>query len=280
MNKFLKFLLFIFLFVLITEVCLAAQDAIVIVKKAVIYSDLEMTGPIGYVSRGKKIKIGEVPRNNAQLYPIIVSGKVAYIKVQDVSTEKEDLDTDRLSVERFTKATKEKYKERVTLNYYKFASQISLGTQNGDIKDKDAVNWDGVSLKGEVGIKKKWDLSILLNYMWASVGEEKFTAVELGAGGHYRLIETEKFLFRLGAEFLAIPFSNYSIGQDFRVNGYGYSAGAGFNLSYLVGENVGLEGFGGMYYTKITSLDPPKPYGAISPVFTGSRLGVGLYYQY
>src|SRR5680860_266278 len=110
---------------------MAVTDALVMSDRAVIYADQEMTSPIGYVPRGKKIKVGEVARNKAQVYPIIVSGKLAYIRVIDVSTEKDQLDSTRLVAERFQKATKHDPKTRTTLSYFSYTSQISLDTDNG-----------------------------------------------------------------------------------------------------------------------------------------------------
>src|SRR5687768_7328928 len=71
----------------------ASQEAIVTADQAVIYADEQMKSPLGYVKRGKKIKVGEVARNRAQVYPIIVSGKIGYIRVLDVSTERDALDS-------------------------------------------------------------------------------------------------------------------------------------------------------------------------------------------
>ena len=66
----------------------AIQDALVIAEQAVIYADEQMSAPVGFVRKGKKIKVGDIPRNRAQVYPIIVSGKIAYIRVIDVNTQK------------------------------------------------------------------------------------------------------------------------------------------------------------------------------------------------
>lgn len=279
MIKWLKYSC-IFLIIACLQCAFAAQEAIVVVPKAIIYSDLDMTSPLGYVKRGKKIVVGEVPKNKAQLYPILVSGKIAYIKVQDVTTEKESVDSDRLSVERFTKTTTEKFKESLALSYYRYSSQISLDNQNGTLSDNDSVTWDGLSLKGEVFVSEDWDLGILLNYMWSESGEEKFTAVEFGVAGLYSLYQTKKFFFRLEGQLLGIPFSNYELGSYFRVNGYGFSTGAGLNLAYVLTKKMGLEAYGGMYYTRLTGFDPPKPYGSIQPSFLGTRLGIGAFYQF
>ncbi|WP_408096226.1 hypothetical protein ACJVC5_14395 [Peredibacter sp. HCB2-198] len=258
----------------------AAQTAMVIADRAVIYSDKEMTSPIGYVSRGKKVKIGEIPRNRAQVFPIIISGKLAFIRAIDITTEKESMDSTRLSAERFQKSTRKEYKSKYVLSYVTFLSQISLSNSNSQLENGDAVQWHGVSLKGEAFIWKHWDLQILFNYLQAIKDKETFRVVEFGAGGAYRLINGQKFLLRLEGQFLAIPFSNYSLADDFRVNGYGFSTGAGLNANYYFNENWSFEGALGLYYMKTFGYDAPKPYKSIEPSFVGPRVTLGLSYTY
>jgi len=63
----------------------AAQDAIVKVDKAVIYSDTTLKSPIGFVRKGKKVRVGERLVRKGILLPIIISGKLAYIKISDLT---------------------------------------------------------------------------------------------------------------------------------------------------------------------------------------------------
>ncbi len=98
----------LFIFLIHCPQVWAAQEAIVIADRAVIYADKTMSSPVGYILRGKKVTIGEIPRNKARLYPIVVSGRVAYIRVTDVSTEIDNLDTNRLVAERFLRAARKK----------------------------------------------------------------------------------------------------------------------------------------------------------------------------
>lgn len=63
----------------------AAQDAIVKVEQAVIYSDTTMKSPIGFIRKGKRIRVGERALRKGVLLPIIVSRKLAYIKITDIT---------------------------------------------------------------------------------------------------------------------------------------------------------------------------------------------------
>jgi len=64
----------------------AAKWAIVSADKANVYSDVEMTSVIGFVKKGKKVRVGEVSKNQGKLIAIIVSKKIAYIAVSDLKT--------------------------------------------------------------------------------------------------------------------------------------------------------------------------------------------------
>lgn len=268
----------LFLFCFLCPKTWAAMDAIVIAEKAVIYSDTEMTSPLGYVRRGKKISVGEVPRNKARVYPTIVSGKVAYIRVEDVTTERESMHSERLVAERFKTATHEAYETKYTLAYFSYNSIMDINEDNAGVMDGASHQWHGISLKGEVLLRKKYDLQIISNYMYTSA--KAFNAFELGAGVGHRLIDREKFLLRLEGQLLSIPFSTFSYRSDFRIKSYGYTLGAGLNFLYKFENNWGIEAFGGAYRTSLFEFDLPKPYKGFSPVFFGSRIGVGVNYRY
>lgn len=258
----------------------AAQEAIVTVERAIIYSDLEMTSAIGYIKKGKKISVGDIPRNKAQVYPVVVSGKIAYIRVMDVTTERESMDSSRLVAERFKKVTINVKKSKIVASYFVYNSQINLNNQNAQLADADSVAWNGVSLKGEVLLKNSWDLQVLMNFMTAKVETEKFNVVELGVGGAYRFFDTKNFIARVEAQFLGVPFSSYEVGSDFLVRSYGYTLGAGLNMTYFFSKSWGVEGSLGVYRTHLMKFKSPEPYKEISPTFLGSRLGIGLNYSY
>lgn len=62
----------------------AIQYAVIQKYKAKVYADKELTSPIGYISKGKKVKVGEVLREYGTVLPIAISGRIAYIKVDDL----------------------------------------------------------------------------------------------------------------------------------------------------------------------------------------------------
>jgi hypothetical protein len=258
----------------------AAQDAMVSSERAVIYSDQAMSSPIGFISYGKKITIGEIPRNKSQVYPIIVSGKVAYIRAADVTTQKESMSSVKLTAERFKQNANPAPRSKLVPSYFYYDSQINLNHKNGQVSDKDSMTWHGLGLKGEVLVSKAIDFQIISQYLQSTMKDETYHAVEFGFGGAYRFIDWRRFLARLEAQILAVPFSSYALKNKFRMNGYGYSAGAGLNVGFLLGKSWGLELSGGLYYMKLMGFNVPSPYTSISPSFMGKRIGVGLNFNF
>ncbi len=71
--------------------------AIVKSNEAIVYSDQECKTPIGKISKGKLIKVGDVARARGTVLPIVVSGKVTYIQVDDlyISSDLQKIDNPR-----------------------------------------------------------------------------------------------------------------------------------------------------------------------------------------
>lgn len=258
----------------------AIQDALVVSERAVIYADEQMSAPVGFIRKGKKIKVGDISRNRAQVYPIIVSGKIAYIRVIDVTTQTESVDSTRLVAERFQKGTIQEYKSNYSLSFFNYSTQISLDKPNDKLKDNDPVTWYGAGIRGGVQYTPRWDLDLMLNVLNGKAERETFRMVEFGVGMAARIIDQNRFQLRLLFQGLIVPFASYAVGDVFRVNGYGFTTGAGLSATYRMGKSWGLEAFGGVYYTKLSGFNPPDPYHEIAPSFVGNRLGLALNYQF
>lgn len=68
----------------------AAQNAVIRANKAYIYTDLDMTTIIGYIPSGRQVRVGSTARNQNSVLPIIVSGKIGYIKISDLLLESDN----------------------------------------------------------------------------------------------------------------------------------------------------------------------------------------------
>jgi len=271
----------IFFVTLLSLEAFSAREAIVTSEKAIIYSDQKMSSAVGFVVRGKKIRIGEIAKNQGQVYPIIVSGRIAFIRAVDVNAETEGMGSNLLIAERFQRNTTEKYTTNYGLSLFNYATSVSMAKDaNGEITDGSSLNWYGVSLRGDVQYQESWGLGVQLNYMSAVQGQEKFNVIEIGIGPSYKLFERRKFQLTLDGQLMVIPFSNYSYSSEFRINGYGYTLGAGLRGTYQFGKSIGVFATAGMYYTALSGFREVDGYNQIEPSFTGNRLGLGLNYTF
>jgi hypothetical protein len=259
----------------------AIQDAIVLAEQAVVFADEQMTSPVGFIRRGKKIKIGENARNNSRVYPLLVSGKIAFIKVADVSTEKDSVDAPYLVAERFLRSTENPHKTRYGISYFHYSTQTNLIAEKEISQVQDGLNWQGLAIRGEVLVRPRWNLQVLVNFLNGAAQETSFLMTELGLGAMYTLADIGKFQLRLGAQILGVPFASFEISNMFRKNGYGVSSGAGVELSYKFKERWLLDGQAGIYYTRLSGFALPQPFPTdVAFSFIGTRAGLGVSYQY
>lgn len=82
---------YIFLLIILFSSSLkAAQVGIVASLKAIIYADIDLKSPIGFVRRGKKVAVGSVKRRRGEILPVNVNGQVGWIKVSDLLLPSEE----------------------------------------------------------------------------------------------------------------------------------------------------------------------------------------------
>jgi hypothetical protein len=84
-----RILLFLFIF---PTYVFAYQIAYIKDSRALVYADEELRVPIGYLSKGKKVQVGDVKRYKGQSLPTVLSGKVVYLKVDDLAFKDEKTD--------------------------------------------------------------------------------------------------------------------------------------------------------------------------------------------
>lgn len=70
---------------------MAAQPAIVKASRAVVYADMKLQSPIGYLTRGKQIMVGKRKRLNDTVLPTVINRKVVWMKVEDLMLDSDSL---------------------------------------------------------------------------------------------------------------------------------------------------------------------------------------------
>ncbi len=58
--------------------------------KAIVYADENMNSPLGFISNGKLITVGNPRRMNRELVPLVVYGRVAFIQIKDIRYEDDE----------------------------------------------------------------------------------------------------------------------------------------------------------------------------------------------
>lgn len=79
-----NYLLIIF-FLFLSTTTYGAQKAYVVVDEALIYADITLKAPIGKISRGQEVMVGSVARRSGTVLPIAISGRIAWIDIDDLS---------------------------------------------------------------------------------------------------------------------------------------------------------------------------------------------------
>lgn len=252
----------------------AAQEAVIIADQAVIYSTMEMTGPLGYISRGKRVQVGEIPRHQAQLYPIIISGRVAYIQGKDLSFKLDGVET--LSSSRFYDFNQKTNHTHYSLGFINFSSQYKSPLTGLE----QELTWYGFQLKGEVVDQSRWGLQLFTSGMWSDVGEEQYRSLELAVGASYLILELNRFKVNVFAQMLGIPFASYAVGSKFRVNGAGYGLGLGSSARWDIARKWGVEASLGIYQMSLSGFDAPEGFTSPAPSFSGARSVLSAYYRF
>ena len=173
---------FIFIFLIFCSPIHAAQYAVVSSKKAVIFSDVSLESPIGYINRGKKIKVGEVKRRHGTILPVVVSGRVAYIQVKDLNLEKEFIENSTRTVRDHEIDRDEIEKDSWDENNFVIFNYSQMESGN---------SWD--ELTNEFGGQNSNSLS-----SWEILFEHRplFGNLSWGIGAHYKNIENEVIGFK------------------------------------------------------------------------------------
>jgi len=288
---YLKLLsLFCFLF---SSLALASRPAIVVSTRTVIYSDQELKSPIGYVSAGRKVIVGDVARKNGTVLPIVVTGRVAWVKVEDLALNTEELKnvtTSRFKVsqEQFKKA-EEKFDDNLFENNY---AQFSFGSFSVDNSYKEFNEITGytagdtaTALRFHVFHRppfKKSIWSIGGGYYSQSEDEYEWETITIEAKYGYSILRTDAFSLDVFAGVLIggdFRYSRQEDGETVADNGSTFGYMYGGQLKLFTWSKFGLVGGLVRQTFKLSGLSPfPTTGGGQSDLqeITGTNLYFGL----
>lgn len=274
--------IFCLLSCLVMQNACAATWAIVKSEKAVIYSDIQMTSIIGYLKKGKKIRVGEVPKNKARLLPVIISKKVAYIQVKDINTGHE-VDSLRSVTERVQeKMHGKKSINRVAIiagTYYASLSEDNFDSSLGS--DLLFINWGIRGYYTNIQTRKGLRVSLQVNKATKNDATISYTALPISF--KFKGYNTKKYDFNLFFGGVIIPYSEFKLGNDFKITGQGLGAEVGGELRFSISKNYSIHLDGNFQAIKLLNMDLPENSvypERFDPFLTGVKLMAVLSYEY
>lgn len=233
-----------------------ADWAVVISDKAIIYADAQMSASIGYLSKGRKIRVGEKPKNNGRVLPLIIQKKVAYIKISDI---------ERSSNVAAVENVKTRISERTakTMGSSKFALLIGSSVSNIYFPESATADTEysmlfvggGIRVYREEGSSNS-GLKGSLEYSTGKRDDEEITTFSIPFDYYYKIIHNKILELHLSAGLSIVPFAEYKLGSEFTLNGNGYGAQVGSEIVFKFSK-IGLH-FEGLYeYKKLMGFKLP-----------------------
>jgi len=273
--------LFILAFLFLCSTAFAASWATVTAKKAIVYADALMTSEVGFIAKGKKVRIGDNAKNKGQVYPLVYQKRILYIKKVDIQTSTELLAL-KSAMERVTK------KSLAMENFQRVALGVNFGLYNltsdesYDSEKEKSLFFSGISFAGYlVRPSKKDALKLQFSYQSATQGLEEYSIFNLEVYYHKQLFSMSRLSLDAFAGVIISPYFGYTYGSDFTKNGYGAGAGLGLEAIYMLSKRYSIHLNAQGVYQKLTVELPdevtPSEYG---PSIVGLNTTLSFSYSY
>lgn len=258
----------------------AAQIAVVSSDWAIIYADRQMSAPIAKVKKGKKIKIGEVKRNKGRLYPIVVNGKIAYIKATDIQTSS-DIKVLEQASERIIRKKIENNKASFEMTYAVFGATYEV---NSTLVNKSTQNlsFKGYSVKSHLLYpEKRFNYRLGIEHIEGKKNLETVRILSFDADKNFYIYNSNYFQFNTFIGATIIPYAQYKVEDLFTVNGYGLGAFTGIEMIYKFSNHLSMHLDTRFKYAQLSGFNIPEVLDAKwEPKFYGAHATLGLSYSY
>jgi|GEM_PF-5623784 len=246
-----------FLVCILSQLSFASQEAIVRSEKAIIYSDERCTSPIGFLSLGKKIKIGDIPRNKGRSRSLVINKKIVYIREIDLSFD--DLSgSSRFELQRFKEIEQQRSQKYYGLSY--LAGSMSFSQVSSYVQSK-SINYNGVGFNFHTDINKSWGFNFQADYLIAEKASDKFKFIDLAFHVPYLIVNQEFFRLSFGPTVVGVPFAQYGYMNKFRTNSGGFGGGLQSGISFNLFSSLRLSLYYDYLIKKIGKFDTPEENG-------------------
>ena len=273
--------IFILALLFLCSSAFCASWATVTAKKAVVYADALMTSEVGFVAKGKKIRIGDNAKNKGQVYPFVYQKRILYIKKVDIQTSSELLAL-KSAMERVTK------KSMAMENFQRIALGVNFGLYNlssdksYDSDNEKSLFFSGISFAGYlVRPSKKDALRLQFSYQSATQEPEEYSIFNLELYYHKQLFSISRLSMDAFAGVILSPYFGYTYGSDFTKNGYGAGAGVGFEAIYMLNKRYCIHlNAQGTYHKLTVKLPDTVTPSEYSPSLLGINTTLSFSYSY
>ena len=196
---------------------MAAQRAVVKSEHAIIYGEIDKVTPIGYVSRGKTLRVGSVAKGSYRMLPIVVSGKVCWIQEADLLTPEHYTGVPETKKSQMPETITESSKDYNVKHYIERKNALELSYNSFSAGDE----WSSLSMtvNGRESSTRVSNLSLRYFFMQsngfnfgagldqfgASDGEASFGALAVAADVNKVLWERGDWSFKPNFSFFMSP---------------------------------------------------------------------------
>jgi len=270
------------LFIALTTQVYAAKWATIVSDRAIVYSDLQMSSEIGFIAKGKKVRIGEVLRNKGRLVPVIVNGKVAYIKVADIQSNA-NLVALQTATERIKSKMDEKVDEkRIAILGQSLISNIDFGKDFGSIRSENYTFYGG----GVRGYYKNIQTGVgyrsTINYFTTSKDDLTYTYLGFEVDGLFSFNKNKYFDLSFFSGLILVPYSQIKYSSYFTINGYGLGGQVGADMRISIGSKLSLHLDSSYQMIKLFGYSLPENPDFpddVSPLMNAVKFGLALSYE-
>lgn len=261
----------------------AAQWATVTSEKAPVFSDVQMSSVIGFISKGKRIRVGEVPKNKGRLLPVIVNKKIAYIQIDDIS-----MAASADAIVSATQRIREKMNRKIDERRISAFAGTMLGNVYFDSTERNEESYNLLFLSlGIRGYYRKigeaTGIRTGIEYFYGPKDEETLSWASVNVDYTWPALTTNLYdmVFFVGGIFA--PFAQYEVDDLFTITGYGFGAHGGVDMRFALPGNWSLQVEGAYHSLKLFEMDLPENnlYGDIlNPWVNGIKTSVAISYEY
>lgn len=252
--------------------------AIVKNKRSIIYSDHLRTSPIGYVRKGRKVRVGSVSRSKGRVLPIVVSGKIAYISVKDLFV----LDGSEVLLPKGHDSIVglEIRKRKFVFGADFFVSNFTQGQYSiGQVEEK-TVSLTGFTFKKEKKKKSGRFKRYGLEMLSFSNDAEKLQIPSLVHDWVNTIYENGRFKVRSVIGIGFSPYAIYRVEPYFALNGFSAHTDLGLESVVYLFERYSLILKSTFRAQQLLDFNLPSPFAEFSPLISGGVISASFAYSY